>query len=1298
MALVTNDFDEHNNDYPKPLLSARYTSNTNVALERRRTGGGNWAAWVQGVDFDAIRTPAAATGAPPNLLSGYVLHPGETLTVTLQTTVANPLPSSVTQFTNTASLCTLETAGCPGTPLTASHTDHFGRVSVEPNNAGFAAAGGQITFTQSVTNTGSITDSYNVTIVDDITLANWTVQLLDAATGALIATDTNADGTWDTGGVNTGVLAPGQSRTYRIRVFVPGGTAVGTQDTFRLVATSGSVTNQGFNEVTVVGGTGTVDVLPDHSGVVEESSHIAYPHQIVNNTGTATSFDLQLVGTQSGGWSRTIHWDTNGDGVYTPGADLAITNTAVIPNGGSQLVFVRVNAPAGSAGLSDVAILTATSAANPNLYDSATDTTTVLSAASHDLSGGGTRMVTPADTAVFPGTLENLSANSGSFEFSISQSSLFGGDGLLHPTQLWVDTNTDGTPDLQIAEDTDGDGDWDTVAGGYDSDGDLLPDLAVGGGTRLAYQLVKPIDPNQRVPQEFVTLTARSGLTGTGEADSVTAQWLIAAVTRASIRGLRVDPAGVIEFATGMQRRTKSFDIYEVSDREGSDPVLLNESPILAPQADSVTPIVYRVETRPLRQRFLVIDELETTGKRLQKGPYAIDDARLLKGLERVEARLDRVGAPRGKGARLAKAVKEKSRHVRVRSQRARRTNARDGVRIEVADAGTVELTFAELQQAGMPAGAAGRTLQLTNLDRAVPFTVVSDPERGQLLRFSAEELATDHTGSNVYLFTWSGRPFAMEVPLTRSAEPRVPGFVRIEKTLPYVADAPANADPWLWDALSSGTPWPYADWDPAAGDFDLPGLVDGLSGPVRVRVRLAGWNDFRHTVVARINGQSVGELTFDGATGATLEGTLDASVLHAAGNSLALDYSALDRDGQPTYDGWVYLDFVDVEVAVVPAPAAAEVLSLTPYDPSLPAFKSVEYLIVTHPEFREAADRIAALKEAEGLESAVVETDNAYDRWSGGIVESRAIQSLIKHAASKSRRLKYVLLVGDDTFDPQNFAFSQGWVDAEQRVYVPSMLSRDSGFGRIPSENLYADLNGDGSPELAIGRLPVQSAEQANAMAEKIANQQALLQAQAGRQLFVADAPREDDAPFRSEADEAATTLGVAGSELTTTIDVAKGPAAAHAALLSALRDGATATHYFGHGGPLVWSDFNLLTVDDVLEHGDEFASTLMLMWTCDAQWYLNLGPSVGEALFLLPNGGSVASFGPSGIVAPAKHEALYDRVYGSLWSGQPLGEILRRAKVGALAEKASNRELIDGFNLLGDPALRLPARPAAR
>jgi hypothetical protein len=70
------------------------------------------------------------------------------------------------------------------------------------------------------------------------------------------------------------------------------------------------------------------------------------------------------------------------------------------------------------------------------------------------------------------------------------------------------------------------------------------------------------------------------------------------------------------------------------------------------------------------------------------------------------------------------------------------------------------------------------------------------------------------------------------------------------------------------------------------------------------------------------------------------------------------------------------------------------------------------------------------------------------------------------------------------------------------------------------------------------------------------------------------------------------------------------------------------------------------------------------------------------------------VASFGPAGITTPRQQEALARRVYPRFLSeGKTLGDAVREAKAEALAADPSTRAAVDGWNLLGDPALLLPA-----
>ena len=579
-AWVTNGLNGTGTAYPRPMFSAHYSSDTNARLVRRRSGQ-DFPAWVQGVDLQAVVGSNVFVGGDPSNLvvigDGVSLANTATMTVTFQLQVD---PNTVvTQITNIATLDTDQE-----TPLQASVTDDVIRpgVTVEPNNGNFVvfdAVNPQTrTYSHVITNTGDTDDSYLVTALSEQGLANpgagWIVELIDPGTGAVLATDTDfTDTAWDGGTVHTGTLIPGESLAWDLRITVPAGTPEDTEETTSLTATSTLDTDVfafATDETTVVDQAGAVVLVSDQSGIVSQGGGLfAYSHRVFNNTGSPDTFDLYAFPSEPG-WTATIYNDSNGDGIYTPGFDVAIANSLLLADGADQLFFVVVDSPPGtSPGDTDVTSLTAISRNDTDLFDAVSDTTTVGAASSHDLSGGDTLLVSqgddcigPNDCPIFPGTLKSLQGASDRFDFTLTASLFFGLDGFLHPTQLVIDTDADGVPDLQIAEDSDGDGVWDTIAPGFDTNADLNPDVLVAGGGELAYELRRPVDPAQTSYRDPVTLSAISQTSG--EIDSVTAVNLLAAPTHAMLSSFEVkttDGKTVIEWQTSLEHATSGFSI-----------------------------------------------------------------------------------------------------------------------------------------------------------------------------------------------------------------------------------------------------------------------------------------------------------------------------------------------------------------------------------------------------------------------------------------------------------------------------------------------------------------------------------------------------------------------------------------------------------------------------------------------------------------------------------------------------------------------------------------------------------------
>ena len=763
--------------------------------------------------------------------------------------------------------------------------------------------------------------------------------------------------------------------------------------------------------------------------------------------------------------------------------------------------------------------------------------------------------------------------------------------------------------------------------------------------------------------------------------DSIPGVQTCLAVTRATIRGLRVN-ADSVEFATGSQRRTLGFNLYalETPTRQATGR-RLNERLVLAPVPDSVRPILYRVETGPVVEPYLLIEEIEVGGRHRTMGPFDVGDGVLRRAYEAVASRVLSGDLREVRGARMSFPHRAATQLALARVvARAVATPGRSaqGVKIEVVGPGRVVVPLSELVAAGVPPAwaASPQRLQLTNLGHPVPFAMVRAPQgQPQAIAFDAEELSTDYTGRNVYVVTWGNGVPHLDVSLTRSGFPRDAGLTRVEQNLLWAPFLPREADPWIWDYLTTGM-------GPMIEPFDLPGLPAGLHGNVPVRVGLVGATNHTHRVWAKLNGVDLGMVRFQGETLAWLAGQVPAAVLRPTGNELTLTYEA--DLGATEDEGLVFLDVVDIGIRLIPGTPSYD---LAGFDQSLPSVEGKNYLIVTHALFRSQAERIGAVKAAEGLRPVVVDVENAYDRYAAGVFEAQAVRELIRQVARRTT-LKYVLLVGGDTFDPRGFSDTPDLVHVS---YIPSLTGWDGEFGRVPSENRYADLNGDGRPDVAIGWLPVRTVEQAEALVDKIARQGEMLHDSLKNPLLVVDNQGVGDISFRAEAERAAALLGPGEW-----VDLSVGVGPASQALMDGLRTGHLTTHYFGHGAWDRWADESLLTVQDAESLAGTGRGTVLFTWTCNTQWYLDdQGPSVNEALLLAPGGGALASVGPTGETDPALQAQLAARLYEKLLSGLTLGEALRQAKAEALKANPQMWPVVEGWSLLGDPALRLPLTP---
>lgn len=126
----------------------------------------------------------------------------------------------------------------------------------------------------------------------------------------------------------------------------------------------------------------------------------------------------------------------------------------------------------------------------------------------------------------------------------------------------------------------------------------------------------------------------------------------------------------------------------------------------------------------------------------------------------------------------------------------------------------------------------------------------------------------------------------------------------------------------------------------------------------------------------------------------------------------------------------------------------------------------------------------------------------------------------------------------------------------------------------------------------------------------------------------------------------------------------------------------------YFGHGNQTVWSHcqfLNMGNIEDMIHNQFPFVLTT---YTC-SQTFLGDGPqSLVEQMLLMPVGGAVATFAPTGENFESPGAAIVRAFHETALSDpqRTLGEVMQISK--QQVSHTMNRQ----FTLLGDPALKIP------
>ncbi|MBO7337548.1 MAG: type IX secretion system sortase PorU [Paludibacteraceae bacterium] len=381
----------------------------------------------------------------------------------------------------------------------------------------------------------------------------------------------------------------------------------------------------------------------------------------------------------------------------------------------------------------------------------------------------------------------------------------------------------------------------------------------------------------------------------------------------------------------------------------------------------------------------------------------------------------------------------------------------------------------------------------------------------------------------------------------------------------------------------------------------------------------------------------------------------------------------------------------------------------------NLHAVTNADFVIISPEEYLEYANRLADLhSHYDGISTLVVTPQQIYNEYSSGTPDATAFRWLMKsiyERASDGRKPQNLLLFGDATYDHRGYLKAN--VPYNKVLTYESINSLHVTTGSYATDDYFgmlADETGSllyDSMSIGVGRLPVSSPSQANAMVNKVQTylRDSLKGEWKNRLVYIADDDNDANLCYTWQSDTLAkrmerehkefqvTRLFTDAFSKVVTSNSASYPEVQYK-IMQLFSDGTLFFDYTGHGsteGLAAEKFFDRNDITNLYNKKYPFFYTA----TCDYGDYDKSTLSSGEEVMLREKGGAIALVTACRTVYADGNFTLngnYHKHFLTKENGKPItfGESFRRAKnTTAKGSGASNRL---PYVLLGDPALRFP------
>ena len=424
------------------------------------------------------------------------------------------------------------------------------------------------------------------------------------------------------------------------------------------------------------------------------------------------------------------------------------------------------------------------------------------------------------------------------------------------------------------------------------------------------------------------------------------------------------------------------------------------------------------------------------------------------------------------------------------------------------------------------------------------------------------------------------------------------------------------------------------------------------------------------------------------------------------------------------TAGGNLRLDYIDLQHAE-PAPITigepAYVYRITNQDHHADAATDMVIIIPTSQHLLAQAERLKAHHEQhDGLRVTIVPADELYNEFSSGTPDATAYRRYLKmlydRATTPNDKPRYLLLFGDGAWD--NRMLTSEWsgyntddyllcYESENSFSQVNCYVSDDFFCLLDDEEVIQTTNGNsttyaGKPDVAVGRLPARTPDEAKTLVDKIISYAQNEYAGPWQNEICMMGDDGNDNSHMKTADKVATMIEstypnynvdkiywdayqrTSSSTGYSYPDVTR-------LIKQQLQNGALMMNYCGHGAAYAMSHELVMKLTDFESQQSNYLP-LWMTASCDIMPFDGQEENIGETVMLNSKGGGIAFFGTTRTVYATYNEVMnLAFTKHVLTPGMAIGEAVRLAKC-ELVEKSSDLTCNKlQYTLLGDPALQL-------